>query len=79
LGCGYDSTFFWLLESHPELSSKMCYIEIDYDQVVNKKIDVINNNAGLNSKIQENANPSCDFEINSTNYKLFANDIRKTE
>lgn len=57
----------------------MCYIEIDYDQVVNKKIDVINNNAGLNSKIQENANPSCDFEINSTNYKLFANDIRKTE
>jgi tRNA wybutosine-synthesizing protein 4 len=35
LGCGYDSTFFWLCNSYPELSAKMCYIEIDYDQVVN--------------------------------------------
>lgn len=79
LGCGYDSTFFWLLECHPELSSKMCYIEIDYDQVVNKKIETINKHEELNQKIIENSNPTCDFEINSKNYKLFANDVRKID
>ena len=35
LGCGYDTTFFWLLEVHPELAKNVCFIEVDYDQVVN--------------------------------------------
>lgn len=47
--------------------------------MVNKKIETINKHPELNQKIQENANPSCDFEINSSNYKLFAHDVRKTE
>ena len=41
LGCGYDTTFFWLLDKHPELAKNVVYIEVDYDQVVNRKIEII--------------------------------------
>jgi len=51
LGCGYDTTFFWLVENQPELVKNMVYIEVDYDQVVNRKIEIIQKNNSLSEKI----------------------------
>ena len=36
LGAGYDSTYFWLKSQ--EVSKDVCYIEIDYPDVIKKKI-----------------------------------------
>jgi len=51
LGCGYDATFFWLCDLKSQqlgfevegfMSEKLCYVEVDYDQVVNRKIEIMN-------------------------------------
>ena len=45
LGAGFDTTHFWLqdvlAQQGPDLGKKVCYVEIDYDQVVAKKIYTI--------------------------------------
>ena len=41
LGSGYDSSFFWL--KNQQLSKDVCYIEMDFDDVVTKKIKTIKN------------------------------------
>jgi len=48
LGAGYDSTFFWLsdtIEKGGEVGGftkdKLTYIEIDFDDIVTKKINII--------------------------------------
>ena len=41
LGAGYDTTFFWLHDNHPDLAQKVIWIEIDYDVVVKKKTEII--------------------------------------
>lgn len=48
LGAGYDTTYFWLQEelgSNGELSGaskeRVVYVEIDFDEVVTKKIHTI--------------------------------------
>ena len=50
----------------------MVYVEVDYDQVVNSKIEKIYKHNELSSKIVDNATPNCEYELNSKNYKLFA-------
>ena len=39
LGAGYDSTFFWLKQN--KLNENVCYVEIDYTDVVMTKIKKI--------------------------------------
>ena len=46
LGAGYDTTYFWLLENHDEASKGLCYIELDFDRVVERKIEIIKKNLG---------------------------------
>lgn len=46
LGAGYDTTVFWLQEvdngKYAEIAkNNLTYIEIDYEQVVNRKIEII--------------------------------------
>lgn len=46
LGAGYDTTVFWLQEvNNGQLGeiarSNVTFIEVDYDQVVNRKIKII--------------------------------------
>jgi O-methyltransferase involved in polyketide biosynthesis len=72
LGGGYDTTFFWLVQNfNPQ---NLCYIEVDYDRVVDKKIETINQNAELKSMIQ-GWDDQRSYEINSSNYKLFAANV----
>jgi O-methyltransferase involved in polyketide biosynthesis len=40
LGGGYDTTFFWLMQNYQR--QNLTYIEVDYDRVVEKKIQIIN-------------------------------------
>mmetsp|Transcript_32100 Transcript_32100/g.49084 ORF Transcript_32100/g.49084 Transcript_32100/m.49084 type:complete len:167 (+) Transcript_32100:25-525(+) len=84
LGAGYDSTFFWLNELSEQESGlpadftkdKLCYVEVDYDQVVERKIQVINGNEGrLKQHINFDMAPESAFEVNSKNYKLLAQDV----
>ena len=42
LGAGYDSTFFWLKSL--KLLSEVQYVELDFDDVVRKKVKIINAN-----------------------------------
>ena len=79
LGCGYDVTYYWLLQLYPELKDKLSYVEIDYDQVINKKIEVIKKNAELNKIVAGEAGLQNAYEIDLPKYKLFACDVRNTE
>ena len=79
MGCGYDTTFFWLRETFPDLTANMCYIEVDYDRVVDKKVEVIKQKEDLSKSIDTPASPDSTSDINAANYKLFAHDVRETE
>jgi len=79
LGGGYDTTFFWLLQQDPSLSTRLCYVEVDYDSVVNKKIEVINKNANIKEMILNDSAESSPYEINADNYKLFACNVCDTQ
>lgn len=76
LGAGYDTTFFWLNDKYPQLAQNMVWIDIDYDQVVEKKTQVIRKTESLNQRLVNDQSPTCDFQINSENYKLLSCDIR---
>jgi len=41
LGAGYDSTYFWLKKNDPAIDEKVDYIEIDFNQVVKRKVGII--------------------------------------
>ena len=79
LGCGYDVTYYWLLQLYPELREKLSYVEIDYDRVVNQKIEVIKKNGELHKIVAGDTGLQCDYEIDLPKYKLFACDVRNTE
>lgn len=93
-GCGYDTTFFWLNElsdqragfSVSDLRANLCFTEVDYDKVVNQKIEIINRNpqklrTHINLESDQDGNPSSlsEYEINTSNYKLFAHNICDTQ
>ena len=65
LGGGYDTTFFWLLQHDPSLAQRLCYVEVDFDTVVNKKIEVINKNANIKAMILNDVEESSPYEINA--------------
>jgi len=50
MGAGYDTVFFWICECLAKdlppnfVRDNLCYVEMDYDQVVNRKIEIINQN-----------------------------------
>jgi O-methyltransferase involved in polyketide biosynthesis len=49
LGAGYDSTYFWL--KNLNLLSEVCYIEMDYPDVIKRKIKVIKSTQKLSDLI----------------------------
>jgi tRNA wybutosine-synthesizing protein 4 len=73
LGAGFDSTFFWLKAA--KISDKVCYIEVDYPDVVRKKIQVIRANSILAELVMQGGLNS-DSEIETGDYKLFEADVR---
>ena len=79
LGSGYDTTLYWLAENHPQLCEKMTWVEIDFDQVVERKIQIIKKTESINSIIRNNKYPDRDYMLDSDNYKIFSHDIRQTE
>lgn len=88
LGAGYETTFFWLQESIergeiPEsLRGKITVVEVDFAEVVTKKIKVIRSNQKMLEYISQQdgeAEVVSENQINSQQYKLFSQDIRNTE
>lgn len=73
MGAGYDSTFFWLKSQG--LTDQACYVEIDYPDVVSKKIKIIRAKPELAKLISEGGLQS-DQEVDTTDYKLFEADVR---
>lgn len=88
LGAGYDVTFFCLqdiINENPDflaLKSKLVYIEVDFEEIVSKKISVLKKNEVLLKHISEDAKHSDNddhhiegfgvLEVNYPHYKLFA-------
>ena len=89
LGAGYDTLPFWLLEKlqhsgGEELSRRVCYIEVDWDQVVAKKISVMVQHQEIVKLIAvpkdiDQADVLSPHHINAENYKLVAHDVRDTQ
>ena len=71
------------------LKSKLVYIEVDFEEVVSKKINILKKNELLLKHISEDAKHSDSddhhiegfgvLEVNYPHYKLFAQDLRNTE
>lgn len=87
LGAGFDTTHFWLqdvLTQRGDLGRKVCYVEVDYDQVVAKKIFCIKQSKELAAsiKLEAGSDPQqcfSDIHVNAANYKLLAHDLTQTE
>lgn len=90
LGAGFDITYFWLLDQIkagsflPELSERLTYLEVDYHDVVEKKIQTILKNESLYKhfwqRIEEiDPTQATKYELSIPHYKLFSADITNTE
>ncbi len=59
LGAGYDTTYLWLKEQigkeeMAEMQGKMfTYVEVDFDEIVLKKIHLIKHNEELHNALRE--------------------------
>lgn len=73
LGAGFDSTYWWLKSQ--QIESKVTYIEIDYPDVIKKKLEAIKSKPLLKEMITEDYLQS-ETHIDSPDYKLFAADVR---
>jgi len=78
LGAGYDSTYFWLRKSQPDLADRLTYIEIDFEKVVNQKTATIKKKEALGSLINWKESQVClnENEIEASGYLLIAADVR---
>lgn len=86
LGAGYDTTYWWLRETLGEeatTSAKLDFIEVDFDDVVRKKIKTINKNECLRNLLKTFIEDKGSDEISITDdqvlapsYKLISSDIR---
>ena len=74
LGCGYDSTFFWL--NNPEQLAS--YIEIDFKDVVQRKSKIILAHEEMAKMVAEDLQTG-DSHMFSKVYKLLAQDVRDEE
>lgn len=88
LGAGYDTTVFWLQEVDNGKLAEICrknltYVEVDFDQVVTRKTQIIQQSKDLPNYLVPSESqvmiPEDSSFINAVNYKLVANDVRKTE
>ena len=55
------------------MTEGLTYIEVDFDRVVERKIEIIKKNLGKYVEV------SSSNEVNTETYKLFSADVRKTE
>lgn len=81
LGAGFDTTYFWLHESIAngeiknvgDLKDKVTYVEIDFDDIVIKKIHTIKKVEELSKIVYPDGNAHEDEnQVNTPHYKLFA-------
>jgi hypothetical protein len=64
LGAGYDSTFFWLKSQN--LTTEVTYVEIDFLDVVTKKIKTIKTHSLLRDLVtDQEISLAADDSINS--------------
>ena|SRR5438105_5425541 len=87
LGAGYDTTYFWLHDSIyngeikdvGDLREKVTYVEIDFDDIVLKKIHTIKRVDELAKIVYPGGNAHEDENhINTPHYKLFSCDLRES-
>jgi O-methyltransferase involved in polyketide biosynthesis len=81
LGCGYDSTYFWLKKTVDNASCIESYVELDFADVVTKKSEFILKNEEMSSFL-ENTNhvtQKGNESLTSDIYKLFYADVRDRE
>jgi O-methyltransferase involved in polyketide biosynthesis len=86
LGAGYDSTYFWirdLVEDDrlpKEVAGNLKYIEVDYQDVVDKKIKAIRASEKLVKHIWPdnivNEGEIAPGTLNNAQYKIVAGDLR---
>ena len=85
LGAGYDSTYFWLRQHHGITDATLDYIELDFSDVIKKKLQTIKSQDALKKLVwgEEattfgNREGSClsDNELDAPGYKLIAGDVR---
>lgn len=88
LGAGYDTTYFWLhdaiaygeIKDVGNLKDKVSYIEIDFDDIVLRKIHTIKRTEELAKIVYPEGDAHEDANhINTPHYKLFAQDLRQTD
>ena len=78
MGAGYDSTFFWLKSQN--LTTEVTYVEIDFLDVVTKKIKTIKTHSLLRDLVtDQETSLVADDSINSKDYKLIAGDVRDSQ
>ncbi|XP_046390028.1 tRNA wybutosine-synthesizing protein 4-like [Ischnura elegans] len=73
-GAGFDSNYF-ALSASKKIGSDFTYVEIDYPEVVERKMNSINNSPSLKTLVGP-LGSSCQG-INGRNYKLIACDMEK--
>ncbi len=67
LGCGFDTLYFRMCVSSPELVASLHYFEVDFDEVVRKKTHVLQHEAMFAPY------------LDPKKYSLFACDLRNTK
>jgi len=77
LGAGFDSTFFWLKEQN--VSQNLCWIEIDYPDVVKGKVSLIKTKPLLSEMLPAEGLQASEDRIDLPEYKLFAADVREID
>ena len=77
IGCGYDTLSFHLVdEGHEDLS----IFEVDYENVIMRKTDMIRRSAELNQLLQGNGNPlgGPNYGFNTPMLKFIAADLQQS-
>ena len=80
IGAGYDTTYFWiqdLLQNDEQLRDKIVYVEIDYFDVVSKKIQTIKAKQEISRHLKPIIEETSQL-LNTSNYKIIAGDLRDT-
>ncbi|GAM85037.1 hypothetical protein ANO11243_030400 [Dothideomycetidae sp. 11243] len=57
LGCGYDPLPFQFLGSHPEQCKECIFVDVDYHQLMRRKLDMIRANRALSDLLPDLATP----------------------
>lgn len=89
LGAGYDILFFWIKDQiasgalPASLKDRVTYIEVDYFDVVEKKIQAIKKSEALAGHIWSSPEEVLGhvplYNLNTSHYKIIPADLRETQ